>query len=200
MTQADARDNQAPQLVASARPRKIHILPLLLPGASVVVAVITSVLAPEAFHRVQVWLETPAPYLVAVAATLYLARAVVTRNPLYMILAGLGVAFTCREFHFAGSGTGVYVALVALGIWAGLWWKKLREPLRDWRHTSWLLAAMFAYFLSQLIARRAFRGIPGEHEIHRSLEEWAETTAHLIFIAAAVLGSWKRYGRGVRRD
>ena len=82
--------------------------------------------------------------------------------------------------------------LAGIGVWTGLWHRRLREPLRDWRHTSWLIATFAAYFLSQVIARRAFKIIPGEDAIHVPLEEWAETTAHLLFMATCLVGSWRR--------
>ena len=122
----------------------------------------------------------------------YLARAIYTRNRLCVLLAVLAGVFVVREIHFPGVKKPVYAALIALCVWAVLWRKQLAEPLREWRHTSWLIATAGAYFLSQVIARRAFRGIPGEQEIHRSLEEWAETVAHLMFIITSLLGSWRK--------
>ena len=127
------------------------------------------------------------------AAAVYAIRSVVTRNPLYILLTGLAAVFTLREFHFDWVHSGVYVMLAALGVWAGLWRKRLAGPLRDSQHTSWLIATFAAYLLSQLIARRAFRAVPGEGPIHRSLEECAETAAHLIFIATSLVGDWRRY-------
>jgi len=170
--------------------------PLLAGPLAVAASVAASAAWPERFQDLQVWLEKPAPYLVALATAIYAARAARTRNPLHVLLAVLGAALTCREIHFAGTGTGVYVALAALAAWAVLWRKRLREPLRDYRHVAWVLAAAAAYILSQVIARRAFRFIPGEHAIHRSLEECAETAAHAVFIVSALVGSWRRPARG----
>jgi len=177
-------------------PGKINPYPMLAGPLAVVASVAVSAAWPERFQDLQVQLERPAPYLVALAAAIYAARAARMRNPLHALLAALGAALTCREIHFAGTGWGVYVALGVLAAWAVLWRKRLAAPLRDHRHVSWLLAAMAAYVLSQLIARRAFRFVPGEHAIHRSLEECAETAAHVVFIISALAGSWRRPTRG----
>jgi len=127
---------------------------------------------------------------------LYAARSLVTRNHLYMLLTALAVAFTLREMrdneYLKWTKQGIYVMLVCIGVWAGLWRNRLRVPLRDWRHTSWLIATFAAYFFSQVIARRAFKFIPGEQAIHIPLEEWAETTAHHLFLITALVGSWRR--------
>jgi hypothetical protein len=155
--------------------------------------VLLGLLHPQAFHDLQVWLEVPAPFLVAIAAGIYIFKAYRTRSPLLVLLAALSIALTCREMHFAGTSKGIYIALGVLALWTVLWRKRLHRPLRNWRHTSWLIATCWAYVLSQLIARRAFRFVPGEHEIHRSLEEVAETIAHLMLIWTALLAETRAF-------
>ncbi len=175
--------------------RKTSWWPMAFAPAAVVVAIVCSHIWPEWFKTLQNSLETPAPYLIAAVAVIYLARSFVTFNPLYMILAALAAALTSREFHFAGTHRGIYIALGVIGAWTVLWRSRIWEPLADFRHTSWLVAAIVAYVLSQVIARRAFKFIPGEQVIHRSLEECAETAAHLVFIVTCLVGSWRKYGR-----
>jgi len=165
---------------------------LLIGPAAVAVSIAYSRINPEGFQRLQNQLEWPSPYMVAVAAAVYAGRAACTRNALYVLMTALGAAFTLREIHFDWTHEGIYVMLAGLAAWAFLWRKRLGEPLRDWRHTSWLVATFGAYFLSQVIARRAFRGIPGEHDIHRSLEECAEFAAHLMLIVSSLVGKWRR--------
>ncbi len=167
--------------------RKVSWAPMLIAPILLGLMVFLGQFHPQAFHDLQVWLEVPAPFLVAFAAGIYLLKASRTRSPLLVLLAALSIALTCREMHFAGTSKGIYVALGVLALWTVLWRKRLHRPLRDWRHTSWLIATAWAYVLSQLIARRAFRFVPGEHAIHRSLEEAAETIAHLMLIFTALL-------------
>lgn len=172
---------------------------LLICPASMGIAILASRLSPEAFHYLKAPLEAPAPYMAALVALVYATRSLVTRNPLYVLLTALAVAFTLREMrdnaYLEWTKEGIYVMLVCIGVWAGFWHRRLREPLRDWRHTSWLIATFAAYFLSQVIARRAFKFIPGEDAIHVPLEEWAETTAHLLFMATCLVGSWRQVPR-----
>lgn len=165
---------------------------LLLIGPAAVGASIALSVVYDGFMRLQSDLEVPAPYLPAGAAVIYAIGFGRTRNPLLGLLATLAVALSIREFHFDWAGKGIYVMLAALGVWAVLWRSRLAGPLTDWRHTSWLLATMAAYVLSQVIARRAFRFVPGEQVIHRPLEECAETAAHLMLIVTSLLGSLRR--------
>ncbi len=182
--------------------RQVNWWLLLLIPLTIALFVAHSRLDPKGFQRLQNSLEHPAPYLVALAAVIFAARFIYTRNPLCAILTVLAAAFVIREFHFEWrsgerhfdwTGKGVYVVLVALAVWAVFWRKRLAEPLSDWRHTSWLIVTCAAYVTAQLIARRVFRSIPGEQEIHRSLEECAETTAHLLLIVSSFIGSWRKY-------
>lgn len=187
-------DDQLPvaQEPAQAWHKHINWWLLLIPPISAGVGVLVSRMAPEFFQTLQVQLEGPAPYMMFAVALLYGVRSVATWNRLCMVLTGLAAIFAMREFHWEWTHHGVYYMLATLGVWALLWVKHLAGPLRDWRHTSWLIATFAAYVLSQVIARRAFRVIPGEHHIHRSLEEWAEVTAHLMFLLAALVGYWPK--------
>lgn len=178
--------------MASSPGGRINWLPLLICPASICVAVLFSRLNSDVFLYLKATLEAPAPFMAGLVALVYATRSLVTMNPLYILLTALAATFTCREIHWDWTSHGVYVMLAGIGVWAAVWHKRLREPLRDWRHTSWLIAAFAAYFISQVIARRAFKFIPGEKAIHIPLEEWVETTAHLLFLATSLVGSWRR--------
>ncbi|HET6430405.1 MAG TPA: hypothetical protein VFJ30_18465 [Phycisphaerae bacterium] len=146
------------------------------------------------------WLETAAIWLVAAATTVLAARTCLTRNPLHLIVTVLAANLLCREIHFAGTTTAVFVVGGLCVAWAVLWREKIARAGRDSRFVSWLLAALWAYLLSQLVAKRIFSArhlgwIPNEQAIHTSLEEVVETAAHLMFLAAALVGSWWRWGR-----
>jgi hypothetical protein len=176
--------------------RLLSYWPVLLGPLVVVVLVSFSGFYYDRFHRLQVSLEGPAPYLVATAGLLMALRWLVTRKRLYLVLAALGLAFTLREIHWDWTHKAIYVMLVMLGVWAGLWRRSLRENLKsDRRQAIWTLAAATTYVFSVIISRRVFRGLPTEAQMHRSWEELAETCAHLIFIFAALVGSWRRTSR-----
>jgi hypothetical protein len=175
--------------------KRLHARPMLVIPIAVALAIGFAWLRPAAFHRVQDWLEAPAPYLLAAATGIYALRAGRTRNPLHLLMAVLAATLTLREIHFGWMDWAVYVGVGAVALWAVLWRRRLTEPLQNVRHSSWLLATLVAYAVAVMISQRYFRFIPGEEAIHRSLEEWMETAAHLMLIATALAGDWRRYAR-----
>lgn len=151
------------------------------------------------YDRLQVVLEQIGPYLIGVAAAIYVIRTAVTRNWPLAIVTFLVLSLMCREIHFAHMDKAIFALFGTAGAWAILWRKRITASPADWPHVSWLLAAMVTYALSQIIAKRVFSArhipiIPGEDAIHTALEESAETAGHLILIVSAVVGSWRRRG------
>jgi len=124
----------------------------------------------------------------------YAVRVLLTRNPLALLLLGLTGALFCRELHFAWTDKGIYVMVAGVLIWAVAWRRALVEPLKDKPQLTWLVATLATYLLSQLIARRAFRFVPGEQAIHSKIEEGVETMGHLMLIVTSLVGRWDRYG------
>jgi len=140
--------------------------------------------------------EIVSPWLLGAVAAVFALRRWRTGNPLCAILAGLAVAFTCREIHFAGTDVGVKVALGVLVIWAVVWRRRLAGPIRDTGQFAWVIASGLAYALSMVVAKRVFSArhlalIPNEEVIHVTLEEGLELAAHLLLLLSAVMGSWK---------
>ena len=189
-------DAEAAESVSASPVKQINWLLLLLAPIGAGIAVVTSCFDPKGFQQLQVTLEYAAPFLVGLVAVIYAVRALITRSRLCILLAALAAAFTIRENqdlpYMSWAHEGIYVMVAIIGVWAAVWAKSLAKPLRDWQHTSWVVATFWAYLVAMLIGRRAFKGIPGEHEIHRSLEESAETVAHMMFLATSLVGSWRR--------
>ncbi len=132
--------------------------------------------------------ESLALVLLSIPLVLFLLRAMMLRSELHLFMGLLCLAFFCREWHFAGTSKGIYVALALLGLWA-VKRKAVLEAALGWgRLRMWLFATAMTYLLSQLIARRVFRyvGLPREADLHVLLEETVETAAHLMMIVAAV--------------
>ena len=140
--------------------------------------------------------EAVSPPLLGIAAAFFALRAWRTDNPFCAILAGLAVAFTCREIHFEGTDIGIKVALGVLVGWTVLWRKRLTAPLRNITHVRWVAASALAYALCMLVQKRVFKTgrlgiIPNEGVIHITLEEGLELVAHLLLLLSAVMGGWK---------
>ncbi|MDY7011038.1 MAG: hypothetical protein SVV80_09845 [Planctomycetota bacterium] len=151
------------------------------------------------------WLEIFAPYLAAAGLAIYAVRAIVTRKPLFLMLTFLAAAMFLREIDWKNwtvivwTHLGIYAAFVIVAACMVIWRKKIAETLRDRWFISLVAASVWAFILSQLVARRVFKDkawrlaiIPKEDEIHLFLEEVVETAGHLLWIAGAVVGSWRR--------
>ena len=140
--------------------------------------------------------EEISPWLLGVVTGAYALRAWRTRSELCMILTCLAAAFVCREIHFAGTSAGVKVAAGALLVWTVARRKHLTEAFRDRVHIAWVAASAGTYILSVLVAKNVFRGdrigiIPDEAHVGVSIEEGLELTAHVLFLASALLGGWR---------
>jgi hypothetical protein len=151
----------------------------------------------EFFQPLQRSLEVPAPFLVGAAAVIYMVRYACQRRRGFLLLALLATAMTLREIHdlpgMKFMDPGIYISAGTLAVLAIIWYRRIaEESLQDCRHTSWVLATGLAYFLAVLIMRRVFRFVPGEQHIHRSLEECAETVAHVMFIVTSLLATWRK--------
>ncbi len=193
-------------LQGSASPRlslrqQLTWWPMAIQPVALVACIVYSRIDPAFFYKLQNLLEVPAPFLIGLAALLYLGRSIAQRNLLFALLGVMAAVMTLREIHdLPGLGIMkriIYIAPCVLAGIAVLCRVRIKRELGgDPRHTSWVLAMMAAYLLAVLVGRRAFRIVPGEHEIHRSLEECAETVAHLMFLTANLVASW----RSARRD
>jgi hypothetical protein len=131
-------------------------------------------------------LEVVAPPILAVAVLGWLRAWWIARETAIVWLGVLAAVFLCREIHFAGSDGLLEVSLAVLAVWAVLAWRPLLASFRRLPARAWIVAAFFTYFVSQVIARRVFQGIPGEQGVHVPLEELLEDGAHLLFLVAAL--------------
>ena len=142
-------------------------------------------------------LENAGVVLIAIALGANAVRYYVRRNPVHLVFSALALAFFCREVHFTGTGSGVYVALVLIGAWVFLWRRKLAPSLFVRTFRVWLGSTAVTYVLSQLIARRVFRklNLPYEDEVNVPLEELVENVAHVMFLITSLIGASVRSGR-----
>jgi hypothetical protein len=131
--------------------------------------------------------EVAAVCLTSIALLCHAVRWRTGHNPVHQWLTFLALAFLCREIHFAGTGKGVYIALIVLLIWGWRSRKQLLEGAAVGRLGQWVLATGWTYFLSQFIARRIFRYLylPNEDGMHIMLEEAVENMAHIMLIITA---------------
>jgi hypothetical protein len=145
--------------------------------------------------------EGAALILVGVSVVGFGASAIKYRQEFLFFMLALCVAFFCREWHFAGTSNGIYVALAVLAVWAVKRKEKLSVFFEGNAVEIWAWTAFSCYVLSQLIARRVFRYVylPGEEEMHIFLEESVETMAHVVMIVTCFV-SWVRAAGQSLRD
>lgn len=145
--------------------------------------------------------EDAALILVGISVVGFGAAAIKYRQEFMFFMLTLCVAFFCREWHFAGTSNGIYVALALLAAWAFMRKEQLSGFFKGNAVEVWAWTAFSCYVLSQLIARRVFRYVylPGEADMHISLEESVETMAHLVMIVTCAV-SWWVASRSERRE
>ena len=112
-----------------------------------------------------------------------------SRSPL-PILVFLTASLLFREIHLDYTGDAIYVCLVITLIWVIRWRERISPQLQEGPVFPWLIATLFTYSISQAIARRFFRIIPGEELLHVPLEEATETAGHIMLIVTSCAGAW----------
>lgn len=145
--------------------------------------------------------ENIALILLGIAAVNFSLQAVIYKRSFLLFMLCLTIAFFCREWHFPGTGKGIYIALAGLAFWAFKQKNEFEKYIGNGRFRIWLITTFAAYLFSQLIARRVFRYLylPYEDPLHIHLEETAETAAHLMMIAAS-LAAWAIAAKNSKAD
>ena len=136
--------------------------------------------------------EEIALFLLTISFINFFLQAVLLRSNFSLFMASLSAAFFCREWHFPGTSSGIYIALALLAVWAVKKKDEFINIIGNNLFKIWFIATFSTYLLSQLIARRVFRYVylPQEDLLHIFLEETVETTAHLMLIVTS-LALWK---------
>jgi hypothetical protein len=133
--------------------------------------------------------ENIALVLLGISLTGFIINTIIFRSEFHLFMAALCGAFFCREWHFPGTSKGIYIALALLAFWALKRRKELEKFIAKSLLKIWIPCTFGTYFLSQLIARRAFRSLhlPLEAQIHVPLEESVETIAHIMMIVVCLI-------------
>ncbi|MBN1554919.1 MAG: hypothetical protein JXA11_09250 [Phycisphaerae bacterium] len=197
-------------LTFSSRLKQIRTyLPFLLgPAAMAAVVVYYKLLLhrfgddPQAvFLGLQDWQtffdEWLAPWLLTAAFTLYWFKAIYTRNPTYVIFAALAACLLLRELHWDPMiKKAIFPLLGICFLWLLLWRDVVDKPLDNWRHTVFFVAAIATYGLCQMVEKNVLGKripiLPEFELLHSQYEEITECAAHVLLLAAALFGSWRR--------
>jgi hypothetical protein len=137
--------------------------------------------------------EIIAIFLMSLVVAVFLLRTIIYKMQADILMLILGIAFLCREIHFAGTGVGVYIVAVIVGLLAWVWRDNILDELDGRNQVKAALFCMFwSYLVTLLIQRRVFREhrigiLPNEDIMHIPLEEITENCAHLAFLSVALI-------------
>jgi len=120
----------------------------------------------------------------------YATRAATQRTKFATMLLVVAAALFARELHFVGTDYMIKGMPFVMLVWAWCWRHDIRDALTDRRQMTWLALAVVMYVFSQFCARRGFKFLPFEREVHEVLEEGSENCAHIVMLVAAFKGRW----------
>ncbi len=136
--------------------------------------------------------EALALAILGTAVIILAIRASLQASPLYLLLGCFVLIAWLREWHFGWMHHGVYLMLLMLLLWTWLWRERITPLAREGIFMYWLKATFAIYFLSVLLARRAFRDVlPYEELLNTQLEETMENVAHTMLLITGLLGQWR---------
>ncbi len=126
--------------------------------------------------------EVLGPSLLAAAVVLSVYLWFVERHPTRAWMACLPAALLCRELHFAGTGTGIYVALLLIAIHA-IRHRRQLQPFWNCHPTTCLwLGAISWYALAVTVDSGVWKFLPHSHWWSVNLEETLESGGHLAIL------------------
>jgi hypothetical protein len=171
--------------------KRLFWWPFLFGPAAVVYVYITKAVGLDALCS-RYSNEIIAMPLVGVSFLIFFILACKTKNEFVIGMTFLVAAFFCREWHFAGTSTGVYIALAVFTGWFIYRREHIGRMIRGRKVKIWLFASASCYFLSQLVARRVFSErhlnlLPFEEEYHIPLEETLEAAGHILMIITSIM-------------
>lgn len=101
----------------------------------------------------------------------------------------IAATLLCRELHFAGTGTGVYLALGGLA-WYGVRHARQLEPIWQCRHLcGCLFSAGCLYALAVSVDSGVWKFLPLSSWWSVNLEETLESTGHFFILLSAICGT-----------
>jgi hypothetical protein len=126
--------------------------------------------------------EVLGPSLLAAAMVVAVYLWLIERHPSRAWMICLPTALLCREIHFSGTGTGIYVALALIGIYS-LRHRRLLQPVWECQPITCLwLGACTWYALAVSVDSGAWKFLPHSHWWSVNLEETLESGGHLAIL------------------
>lgn len=139
--------------------------------------------------------ETYAPVVlmaaVGLAATLWLVR----RGFFYRWLTILSVCLLCREFHFWGTSTGIYIAIPLVMWYASANFQLMKPYVNHRLLVSLFVGAFITYFFTITVDRAVWKFLPHHSDWRNNVEETLETLGHLMIVAVIIISAFIPQGK-----
>ena len=103
--------------------------PILLGPIAMISVYLANGLEFDGFNNKRIH-ETLALIILPLSCVSFGAAASYGRKPMHLILTVLTLALFCREWHFVGTSTGIYIALGVIGAWTFHWREKIKPALQ----------------------------------------------------------------------
>lgn len=145
-------------------------------------------------NNINQFLEDASVILPMLAAIIYWLKALWTRNMTYVVLAALCGSLLLRELHWDYTiKVAIYPLLAMWLVWGVAWRDLMDHPAVNPRHSRLFVAALFTFFLAQLVEKRAFDFMPYDRSgLHSQYEEVVEFSGHFMLFLAAIFANLRR--------
>ncbi len=141
-------------------------------------------------------IEDASIVLLGIFFAIILARCLQLRHHFLIWLTLFVGTFLCREIHFAGTSKGVYIAAIVLLLVLLKNYEAWQEYTKTPMFRNLLFLSLFTYVLSQTVARRAWKIIPGEEFFASATEEYLEFLGHCFLSMIPVFVRKKKEEEG----
>jgi branched-subunit amino acid ABC-type transport system permease component len=128
---------------------------------------------------------------VGLAVVLWIAR----RGFYFRWLTLLSVCLLCRELHFWGTSTGIYIAIPLVMWYASANFQSMKPYVNHRLLVSLFVGAFITYFFTITVDRAVWKFLPNHAHWRNNVEETLETFGHLMILAVIVVSAYLPSGK-----
>ncbi|MBM82359.1 MAG: hypothetical protein CMJ78_17475 [Planctomycetaceae bacterium] len=126
------------------------------------------------------------PAIVAFGLWLSMMSTALRKRLIDVWFVGLFASLLCRELHFVGTSTGIYIALIVLFVSGSILRERLPEFYQRSLPISLLVGGFSTYAIAVTIDAAWWRFLPEFRMWRVQVEETLESTGHLLILAAVI--------------
>ena len=136
--------------------------------------------------------EIAGPSIVALALFISLISAARKKRLVDRWFVALFASLLCREIHFAGTSTGIYVALIVLVTFGSTSRQHLPEFYVQRWPVSLMTVAFITYGMAVTVDAAWWRFLPAFGAWRLQVEETLESTGHLLMLGSLISASTQK--------